>query len=242
MDTAEDAAPGERPPNAEGASSPLTLPKLIKPVAAVDRLEAYYGGSTKELLADKLRDGLIRAYALRSWVAKGRSLEQAWASRPRMGVVRKQQIPREAFLRNPNWYEDIRGWDWVTGDFFCTEKSPRPVTTRMMFKNVRFAREDVEALITKAEQAVRKGKGGRHPDREAWENVWMEILALALDGNLFQAKTNVTTSIIVELQRRQKREGGEVRQLGPGMIGELVNRIFERFAPTGRSPARREED
>lgn len=151
-------------------------PPFYRPAEAMEILESeggvICGPALKELIADKIRDGKIRAYAGRAWDSRKR-LASAWEAGPPNDSEERVQIDRGDFLLSESWKSDVHSWDWQKGNFHCgSEISGR----RRMYKNVILAKDDVDKL--RLELSGPKGRGGRVPESDYRDEVWLSILDL----------------------------------------------------------------
>lgn len=167
---------------AEGeAQAAAIFPTFMNPYTAVRRLEHYCGGSfkAKHLIADKIRDGEIRAYAKRAWVSNEQSLRLSRVP-PSEGIERKILIARSRLISAEIWTENVANWKWKAGDFYSVLRS-RPIR-RQHFQKVRLAKDDVERILIEAEDVVQKklSNRGRPTKIDAWNKVWMEVLRITV--------------------------------------------------------------
>lgn len=215
-------------PNPSGTVSE-SLPKLMRPYTAVKKLEHYCGGSfaAKQLIADKIRDGEIGAFALRTWVSDQPSLKKARGECP--GVTEtKTMIKPSTLVGAESWTENVASWKWRIGDFHSVIRS-KPMRRRI-FRKVRLVADDVEQLLSAREALFQTelSNRGRRPKMEAWHEVWMEVLRLAVEGRF--TKDHVGTmaqfrSKIAELVVGSGAKG----PMDEETFAPLLNRIYRRF-------------
>ena len=160
----------------------------MNPYTAVRKLEHYCGGSfnAKLLIADKIRDGEIRAYAKRAWISNEQTLKSSRIP-PSEGMERKILVPRSRLIGAESWTQNVANWKWRSGDFYCVLRS-RPIR-RQHFQKVRLAKVDVEKILIEAEEVVQKklSSRGRPTKLDGWNKVWMEVLRLALEDDFTKA-------------------------------------------------------
>jgi hypothetical protein len=158
---------------ARGANSD-DLPALIRPLEAVELLSDHYLGSkaAKDLLADCIKDGRLRAYALRTWTVIGLTPMKAWKAGPNGNVINKAQIDAGALRRSTYLPADQQRWDWVKGNFYLRGAGGK----RTMFRSVRFAEPDVIKLLpSKSPRGLKSDESGRH-------EIWLAILDVMNSG------------------------------------------------------------
>ena len=105
-------------PASDSAITASKRPELVKAYDALRRLENYVGttAAVKAMLADKMRDGAIRAYAAQSWGSGEPSLKKAWKAGPPIDALRKQLINRRHLVASPSWQNDMQRWKWRAGN------------------------------------------------------------------------------------------------------------------------------
>lgn len=157
-------------------------PQVMKAKDALNHLSPIVGGpaAAKDLIIDQLYQGKLRAFASRQWRASGRDLPALWKAEPPADAVRKGQIDRTLFRPCAALEEDRKTWNWVSGRFSVTSRK-RP-NTRHMMRPVRFAQEDIEAIAKT--YGAKSGRGGRPTETAAWTEFWMEVVRMAVSGEL----------------------------------------------------------
>lgn len=154
-------------------------PKLIKAYEALKLLEHFMGGAptTKAIIADKIKDGEIRAYASRHWTTARKNRQKVWADGAPLDAERNVQIRRQVLLGASGLPADLAVWKWRRGDFQVTYKRTNNQILRHMYLKVKFAKDDVEALLNEAKEALRaRSKGGRHIAEDEWRKVWFAMM------------------------------------------------------------------
>ena len=214
------------------------LPELILPSEAVRRLEKFCGGpiAAKEWIADKIREGEIRAYALKSWVSDDKTLKIARRLRRELPQT-KQPIEVKKIMGAESWGENVRSWDWKKAVFHSVIRS-RPMRRRIFYR-VRLAADDVEAIIHEHPHAVQRkvSNRGRPPKLQAWEKVWRAMLVLAMDGQMskdrFPKAAHFRQAVLEKAFGTNKdrvSEGTEaLEKLVDGTVGTLLNDIYQEF-------------
>lgn len=160
--------------------------KLVKPYDALNLLEHLYGGSidAKKLIADKIRDGEIKAFAKRSWVSREPNLRLARNAKPPQSAAKFSQIDRKKLIGADSWVNEASRWKWHRGIFHSVANAD-PVKRRI-FKGVRLAEEDILRLVARARDARQKdaSNAGAPSKAKASDNLWLTILGIAINGEL----------------------------------------------------------
>ena len=219
------------PATASGAEELIqsSFPAFMKPYTAVRKLEHYCGGSynAKLLIADKIRDGAVRAYARRAWVSDEVSLKSS-RREPPDGVECRVSIPRNRLIGAESWTENISQWKWRAGDFFAVIRS-KPVRRRH-FRDVRLARDDIEKILIDVQDAQKRklSNRGRPTKNDAWNAVWVEVLRLAQNGNL----TKAALGDMQRFRRLVMEEASKPNKKPPlddETVAPLLNSIYREF-------------
>lgn len=182
----------------------VELPELISPYEAVEMLEQFYGTTeTKRMLADKMRDGAIRAYARRSWVSTEALLKDARNGKAPRRAKRDVVISPAKLVGAERWIDESTLFKWRKGVFHSVIRS-RPMKRRI-FRGVGLAREDVAAVWRKAadHEKLKKNTGGRRRNETAWDRVFVAVLELIRDQQFDISNpcssTQLTKLIILKL-------------------------------------------
>jgi hypothetical protein len=154
--------------------------ELIKARDAADLLSVILNdmNAAKDLLADQIYRGNVRAFALKQWRARGASAQAIWKEGPPPDAVKKAPIRRVLLRPSVQLHNDRKGWNWAKGQFFVTVRR-RPLTLQMM-RGVFFFRKDFFNLA----KVYGGHPGGRPTETESWNKFWLEIVRLANDGGL----------------------------------------------------------
>ena len=163
----------------------MPLPKLMKPWVAVKLLELCVGGSVtaKDVIADKMRDGELKAYAKTISVSRKKKLKKAWADVPAFDGTMKK-IPRNKLIGSAHWAEDVPNWKWRRGRFHIRRKDGG----FLLLQGVRFVKNDVLQLIQRYDERIKNlNKGGRGLNESAWYNMWLTVLWMQNNGKLNKA-------------------------------------------------------
>ena len=212
---------------AEQLNSKAKLPKLIKPWKARKMLEHYLGGATatEEEIVNKIRAGEIKAYAKRSWKSKEPRLKKAWQIGPPDDAERDQQIRASIFIGSENWDRDAKQWKWQRGDFFI---SSRKKNHRWLFSSVKFANEDIERLLADSKKVfAERHKGGRTLNEDNWTKIWLEVVQLALDGELTKQKMQYKGTLIQAVMG--KFDDSNPAPLSDSAIKTAMKQVYDRF-------------
>lgn len=215
-------------PDSSGTASE-SPPKLMRPYTAVKKLEHYCGGSfaAKQLIADKIRDGEIGAFALRTWVSDQPSLKKARGERPEV-IETKTMIKSSTLVGAESWTENVASWKWRIGDFHSVIRS-KPMRRRI-FRKVRLVADDVERLLSAREALFQTelSNRGRKPKIDAWNTVWMEVLRLATEERL--TKEHFGTMAMFRSRIAELVVGsGAKGPMDEETFAPLLNKIYRHF-------------
>ena len=183
------------------------LPDLMSPYEAVEMLEQFYGTTeTKRMLVDKMRDGVVRAYARRSWVSTEEVLKDARNGKVPRRAKRDVLISPAKLVGAERWIDESPLFKWRKGDFHSVIRS-KPMKRRI-FRGVGLAREDVNAVWRKAadHEKLKKNTGGRRRNDTAWDKVFVTVLELIRDKK-FELSNPCSSTQLTQLIIR--RLGGE---------------------------------
>ena len=158
-------------------------PPLIKARDALKRVEAVVRSSpeAKRILAHKIRDREVSAYAFRIWKSRCSSLKDAWANEP-SDAAKKMKVSSSLFVSNLYWADELHAWSWPAGKFWITHD--RAPARRTMLRGVRFVEGDVDRLV----ESLKAHPGGRPSDRQKWDAYWMAVVEMAVDGSLVDTR------------------------------------------------------
>jgi len=206
------------------------VPKLVKPYDALNLLEHLYGGSidAKKLIADKIRDGEIKAFAKRSWVSREPSLRLARNAKPPQTAAEFTQIDRKKLIGADSWVDEASRWKWRRGIFHSVANGD-PVKRRI-FKGVRLAEEDILRLVAKAREARQKdaSNAGAPSKAEASDNVWLAILECAIKRQLTKdnlgSQKKWARTLSNELAIKKVTPAAS-----PTAIAAIVSKVYARF-------------
>ena len=178
-------------------------PKLMKPWAAIELLELCVGGSVtaKEVIADKMRDGVLKAYAKTTSVSREKKLKLAWANVPAFDGTMKI-IPKTKFIGSAHWAEDAHNWKWRTGNFHIQKRDGG----FLLLKGVRLAENDVVQLVKRYDERIKNlHKGGRKLNEDAWYNMWLTLLWMQEKGQLDKSTIRAKKSFPSLVQETWKK-------------------------------------
>ncbi len=156
-------------------------------------VEGQLGGATfaKATLADKLRDGALRAVAATTWLSTEKSLAKALRVAHANDVVHNVLLNPFAFRKSRNFTADVAEWRWPYNKFFVTHRKKQ--LTRRAFVGVRLSRADLSRSFD-----LSKPKKLRKKDE--WESFWFAIIELAQEGRLtedhFRGQTELREEIL----------------------------------------------
>ncbi len=155
------------------------LPELMTPYEAVELLAPSYGTiETKRIIADRMRDGEIRAYARQSWVSTDQKLKDARNGKAPAKAKRNVLIGCAKLVGAERWVDEATLWKWRKGDFHSVIRS-RPVKRRI-FRGVRLVKADIERIwrIAAEHEKLKNNAGGRPRNESAWDRVFIALLEL----------------------------------------------------------------
>ena len=169
------------------------------PVEALEVLESRHGADTKILIADKLRDGRIRAHADLVWHSFAPSLDQAWREReegledPEAEAVRNSLVDVSVWERSRYWSSDVELWRWGANRFVVTRrKNP---ADRTIIEGLRVFKKDVLDLAKPPSK-----RSGKKPNYPGYANLFCALLELEraqkLNVDTYPTKTGLQTFII----------------------------------------------
>lgn len=188
------------------------IPKLIRPFEAFKLLRDLYGGGTnaKKLIADKIRDGEIVAFAKRTWVSREPSLVTARNAKPPKNAGKFAQIKRSKLIAAARWTEEAPNWKWRQS-VFHTVSTTDPVKRRI-FTGVRLVEDDVLRLLVEAQTARQKdaSNAGAKRNSDSWDDLWLTAL-------------DVVTK-------------DPFNRSNPGSQQKLIHAIFAQYAADKRAP------
>ena len=201
------------------------LPPTITPWQAIEQLETCIGGSvaTKEAIADKIRDGAIRAFARAIWTHDGADPKVGWESAPKISKNSPSvAIDRRKLIGSKQWFDDARNWKWRKGDFFISKKNGK----LLMLKGVTLSKEDVGALQQRHDDRLRNiNKGGRNVKADNWTKIWLTVLQMERDGELDQAKLGQKAYFVDQILARFE----DPKPLSPSTIKDAMGQVWEKF-------------
>lgn len=160
------------------------LPELVPARYALEMLQHYWGGplATKGALADLIRDGALRAYALETWHTRRVRPPDILRLKASPSSALKFQLDPKILKSSDAWVDHAKDWDWKRGKFFVIQSRRRQQTT--VFSQVQFVEEDVDRLLEQAKSARRKelSAAGAPPRMQAWHDVWLAMVRVILAG------------------------------------------------------------
>lgn len=208
-------------------------PKLIKPFEALKILEHLYGGpiDAKKLIADKIRDGEIGAFAKRTWVSREPNLRLARNAEPPKDAVKFGPISRTKLIGAESWADEALRWKWRRG-IFHTVASTDPVKRRI-FKGVRLVEEDILRLVARAKAARQKdaSNAGAPRKSEAWDELWLTTIDVLTKKPLDMNSPRSQKALIKDIFDDFTREGRPVPPTKT-TVEMTVSKIYARLFPT----------
>jgi hypothetical protein len=187
---------------------------------ALELLKDHFSGSvaTKQMLADRLRDGHLRARADRIWNTYETVLAKAWRSDPDDDAksLVDVEIPTLIWRKSKRWRLDQENWRWPVNKFHVTCKV-NPVE-RKMISGIRFYASDVQEFLKEVGAVAdqKKRGGGRRPEEEAWTALTIALIQLERDGRLnsscFDSQVDLRNELL-ELIGDAVKEGTIIKRI-----------------------------
>lgn len=158
------------------------------PSETLQLFERYYNRvEAKSEIADRLRDGLIRAHADLIWDCRERDMKHSLSNREKSLQNKNKSNPSEnleitaPLWRDSNyWSHDIEQWMWEEG-IFCVTLSMTP-PDRTILEGVKLSKEDVDRFVIS-----RAPKPGGKPKYDGWAQISLLLLQLEREGKLSAA-------------------------------------------------------
>lgn len=198
------------------------------PMQALDVLEPRYGAGTKTLIADKLRDGRIRARADRVWDTFESSQYVAWRKReeglanPDAQVACDVDVETTIWEQSRFWNSDIETWRWPAGRFVITRRKSPP--DRTIIEGLRLFKKDIDDLNKPPSK-----RGGKKPNYPGYANLFCAVLELERAKKLtrteFPSKKSLETTILETMASVQVSYGN---LLDEETTKQIVNAIWDR--------------
>ncbi|MBU1253813.1 MAG: hypothetical protein KKE69_05375, partial [Alphaproteobacteria bacterium] len=144
------------------------------PQEALGLLEPRYLAATKELIADKLKDGLIVAHAAQVWDSFDGSLDDAWRNREEAQADEDADLRCDVIVetwiwrRSRHWQSDLANWRWPERRFVITCRM-RGSPERTFLEDVAFRKNDIDRLTQPPSK-----RGGRKTHHTRWAELFHE--------------------------------------------------------------------
>lgn len=157
---------------------------------AVAELSPLLGGTvaTKKELADRLKDGGLRARAAQRWVIETGSVARAWRTGPDADADAEfdVEIETSVWRSSQRWSADQVRWRWPKNSFSITRRvEPRK---SIMLEGVSFSTEDIETIkrsLSPSQGTQREpSRAGRKPNWRRWALLTKAVMDLDRDGAL----------------------------------------------------------
>ncbi len=178
----------------------------------------------KEMLADYLRDGLLKARAEAVWTTSELNLGKAWKTDEIAEDVRRDSpVPLQEWRTDKRAKADRDRWRWPYDKFFYTITS-KPLKRRM-FKGVRFSISDLAKLQPKAFLGVAPRTRGRKVDVARRDRGWLTVLELALGDRFHRGFFKDQNDLEQEMQNLLQDECGKLA-LGQNQIQEIARLVL----------------
>jgi hypothetical protein len=183
--------------------------------------------AVKEMLADYLRDGLVRAKAGVMWISAEANLTKAWQLEPNAEFAEHDiSIPVRYWRSDKRPGEDRRRWRWPYNEFFHTIRL-KPLQRRM-FKGVQFSTSDLAKFQPALFSSPRR-KRGAPVDVTKRDAIWMEIVRLAVAGELNTTAYPHGSDLIKDLFEKMDDGRGNPRagETQIKQVGRMVHAVLK---------------
>jgi hypothetical protein len=157
----------------------------MSPADAALLLESTYVSDPKAWIADKLRDGLIRARAAEMWRSEDQNIDDAWENRATAEIEIDVLVDRKVWRRTRHPDYDVSNSRWPEGRFFVTRSKETPGDITILI-GVEFHRGDILNYIEKVASIspISKNSGGKPSDMDRWASYWHCIIKIAKEQRL----------------------------------------------------------
>lgn len=159
------------------------IQEWYSPMEALKVVERHHGALAKGLIADKLRDGLLRARAEQVWESDHPTLNAAWRDRNNadIDVETDVEIGRAFWRASRHWAFDLESWRWPDNRFVVTRR--KKPADRTIIVGLKLWSEDVHNIAKPPREP-----GGRKANFEGWANLFDQILMIERTHNLSKSK------------------------------------------------------
>ena len=181
----------------------MSDPLWISASEALEMLQPFFGGrrATKEMLADLLRDGKLRARAERKWRSKQSGARFKVPHKDSFEIECGLQIPPKLWRLSRQWSADQERWRWPRGDFLISCGAAR--TEYVFLKDVHFNREEVFASHRRGKEfteSLKKRGGGVKTPADKWAIITEAVLRLERTGRLTKNEFGTAESLAHEIE------------------------------------------
>lgn len=192
----------------------------------------------KNTLADFLRDGFLRVRVSATWISEETLLSRAIII-PVAGDVERNVIIEPKRWKSDKWHTSDRDrWRWPTNIFFHTLR--RSPFKRRIFRGVSFSNDDLNRLRPDWFGSTKPQRGRKH-DTGPRDLGWLEVVELALSGELQKPEFETQARIAAELEQMLAVSGDNLR-LGKNQIAEIAYKTASRLRAKRRMKAGSADD
>jgi len=219
----------------EAAKPTRSRPKLIRIATAVKKLENLYGGSAnaKKVIADKIEDGEIRAYAYRYWTSTSWKLSKAWGEGPPEDAAKQAKIKRSTWAASSLITKDMDVWVWEKGKLVISHVKRKRKILRHMYLDVRVSSSDIKKLVKAAEPKLKiPHAGGRKFNELEWSKVWMAAISIIQEAPTKQLTFTREKEFVGAVYQRYAAVKGQ-KGLEENTIRRALNQAYRSFIADG---------
>lgn len=202
------------------------------PLEAVALLEPIYRGTTKTLIAEKLKDGLIRSFAERIWSSNLPTLDAIWTDAEEDGANAQLNVSVDKMIyrRSRYWNEDISNWRWDDSRFVITRRKKAPAD-RTIILGVRLMADDIDALMP-----TPKNKGGAAPEYQGWGETICALIQMHADGKLNKTEHSSMVQLANDVESQLSLRNGRPL-LQSETIRKALPAVWKRFFESNENTA-----
>lgn len=155
-------------------------------------------------------------------------LREARNGKPPANAAKRKQIDRNKLIGAESWTDEASRWKWRRGVFHSVT-SADPVKRRI-FQGMRLVEEDILRLLATARRARQRDASNAGAPRkgEAWDDVWLAILAVATEGPFTEQRLGQQQQMVTTVLRMFGPKDTDA-PLSPTVIEATVSKIYARF-------------
>lgn len=184
----------------------------------------------KHMLADLLKDGVVRARADRMWTSSKPTLNAAWRARASASAEHDVLLSPLIWQRSRFWLDDLELWRWTRNRFVVTAGLTPP--ERIILEGVRLRNADLEKVLDTfpSMSTAERARTGRPIKRDKWDMFWMGVVDIAHNQELNLGNFNSQEALRRHLlEGALESEDPDRPHLSEESIKPLVRDIWYRF-------------